>query len=203
MEKNDMPLVSVAITTYNHKEFICESIDSVLSQSYENIEIVIADDCSSDGTQDILKEYDAEYPDKFILKLSTINQGVTKNTNLAHHACHGKYIACFSGDDVMLPGKLFSQVNIMELDNNIAICYHELEVFDSESGKTIAYWSSQSRPFEGGLTVMVKHGCFVGATPLWLGKAVLLTESLMSESLWHRIGYILFNLHTLEGKLNI
>ncbi|MDD5217725.1 MAG: glycosyltransferase family A protein, partial [Candidatus Omnitrophica bacterium] len=60
----NMPLVSVGIVTFNHKEFIDGCIDSALIQDYENIEIVIADDASTDGTRDILREYQKKYPDK-------------------------------------------------------------------------------------------------------------------------------------------
>ena len=92
--------------TYNQKNYLKECIDSILSQDYENIEIIIADDYSKDGTQDMLKEYNQKYPNKFILKLSERNQGITKNSNLAHFACNGKYIAWMGGDDLMLPSKI-------------------------------------------------------------------------------------------------
>jgi glycosyltransferase involved in cell wall biosynthesis len=103
MEKQGLPLVSLAIITYNQKDYLRECIESVLSQDYENIEIVIADDCSTDGTQDMLREYDKKYPNKFVLKLSERNQGITANSNLALFACCGKYIAMTGGDDIFLP----------------------------------------------------------------------------------------------------
>ena len=105
MESN-MPLVSVAIITYNQKEYLRECIESILEQDYDNIEIVVSDDCSTDGTQEMLKEYDRKYPNKFVLKLSDKNQGITQNSNLAHFACSGKYIAWMGGDDLMLPEKI-------------------------------------------------------------------------------------------------
>ncbi len=86
-------LVSVAIITYNQKEYLNMCIESVLAQDYENIEIVVADDGSTDGIQEMLKVYKEKYPDKFILVLADKNKGITKNTNLVHFACKGKYIA--------------------------------------------------------------------------------------------------------------
>mgnify|MGYP000507135859 CR=1 FL=1 len=100
--------------------------------------IVIADDCSIDGTQEMLSEYVLKYPNKFILKLSNINQGITKNSNLAHFACTGKYIAWMGGDDLMFQGKIRKQVNYMEKNPECRICYHNLDVFQSETNKTNA-----------------------------------------------------------------
>ncbi len=105
MSVENLPLVSVAVITYNQKEFLRECIESILAQDYPNLEIVIADDASSDGTQDMLRDYDVQFPDKFVLKLAGRNQGITANSNEAHFACTGKYIAWMGGDDLMLPGK--------------------------------------------------------------------------------------------------
>ena len=64
------PLVSVAIITFNQKPFLKECIDSVLAQDYENVEIVVADDASTDGTHELLCDYKAKYPEKFVIKIS-------------------------------------------------------------------------------------------------------------------------------------
>jgi glycosyltransferase involved in cell wall biosynthesis len=133
----DFPLVSVAIITYNQKDYLRECIESVLAQDYPNIEIVVADDASTDDTQDMLKEYDQKYPGKFVLRLSEKNQGITANSNLAHFACSGKYIAWMGGDDLMLPGKITDQVSMMESDPECTISYHDLEFFESNSNKKL------------------------------------------------------------------
>ena len=67
---NNPPLVSVAILTYNQEEFLREALETVLSQNYSNIQIVVGDDCSTDGTQAMLKEYEKNYPGKFVLHLA-------------------------------------------------------------------------------------------------------------------------------------
>jgi glycosyltransferase involved in cell wall biosynthesis len=155
------PLVSIAIVTYNQINYLRECIESVLIQDYLNTEIVVADDCSTDGTVQMLLEYVEKYPGKFVLQLANKNNGITINSNNAHFACTGKYIAWMAGDDLMLPGKISSQVDLMEKDINIVLSYHNLDVFDSESGKNLYYYNNGN--IEGGVKLLVKHGTVNGA----------------------------------------
>lgn len=163
MSVEKLPLVSVAVITYNQKEFLCECIESILIQDYPNLEIVIADDGSTDGTQDMLREYGQKYSDKFVLKLAEKNQGITANSNAAHFACTGKYIAWMGGDDLMLPGKISKQVTYMEATPDCTICYHDLEVFDSDTKSTLFIFSRKFKPREGDVRVALRYGCFNGA----------------------------------------
>ncbi len=156
------PLVSVAIITYNQKEYLRECIESILIQNYSNIEIVIADDASIDGTQEMLRDYEAKYPNKFIVKLSKKNQGITANSNLAHFACSGKYIAWMGGDDLMLPEKLSKQVDFMEKNPDCSICYHNLDTFDSKSNKTLYFFNKENK-YEGDVRKSIQFGTFNGA----------------------------------------
>jgi glycosyltransferase involved in cell wall biosynthesis len=163
MSEKNLPLISVAIITYNQKEFLRECLDSVLIQEYPNVEVIIADDASDDGTREMLYEYEMRYPRTIVLKLAEFNQGITDNSNAAHFACSGKYVAWMGGDDVMLPGKLKKQVEFMESDPECTICYHDLDVFDSVTNRTLYHFSEKNAPKEGGVEVSVKYGCFNGA----------------------------------------
>jgi glycosyltransferase involved in cell wall biosynthesis len=158
-----LPLISVAVITYNQKKFLKECIESILEQDYENIEIVIADDASSDGTQAMLMKYQKKYPDKFVLKLSQTNQGITKNSNLAHFACSGKYIAWMGGDDLMLPGKIKKQVEYMEKHESCNILHHDLDVFYSETNETLFYAKENQKKLSGKISELIKYGTFNGA----------------------------------------
>ena len=82
-----MPKVSVAIITYNQRHFIPETLSSVLEQNYDDLGIVVADDGSTDGSQELLLDYQRRYPDVIKLVLSEQNQGITKNCNKAFFAC--------------------------------------------------------------------------------------------------------------------
>ncbi len=160
-----LPKVSVAIPSYNQKDFLRECLESVLAQDYQNLEIVVSDDGSTDGTQEMLKEYDKKYPGLFKLVLNEKNQGITANNNTAYFNCTGKYIAWVDGDDLMFPGKIRKQVELMESHPNCVFCFHNLEVFDSDSGKVIKYYLDPKRKFPPqGRNVenIVKFGGFVG-----------------------------------------
>lgn len=155
------PLVSIAIITYNQKEFLRECIESCLAQTYKNIEIVVADDASTDGTQDLLKDYDENYPGLFVLNLSDSNKGITHNSNLAHFSCKGKYIAWMGGDDLMLPKKLATQVEYMENNPNCSICYHNLDVFNSETNSTLYFFNDKLK-ISGDIKTSIRKGTFNG-----------------------------------------
>lgn len=157
------PLVSIAIITYNQKDYLRECIESCLAQDYQNIEIVVADDASTDGTQNMLQSYSERYPGKFTLCLSSQNRGITNNSNLAHFSCKGKYISWMGGDDLMLPGKISAQVRYMEANPSCSICYHDLDVFDSDTNRTLHLYSSLNKPRQGDIRVSIEHGAFNGA----------------------------------------
>ncbi|HEY9135482.1 MAG TPA: glycosyltransferase [Pseudomonadales bacterium] len=163
MINQNLPLVSVAVITYNQKIFLKECIDSILIQDYQNLEVVISDDASTDGTKEMLREYEQRYSGKFILKFAENNQGITANSNVANSACTGKYIAWMGGDDLMLPGKISKQVKFMEENPGCTICYHDLDVFDSDTNKTLYLFSKKNKPREGDVRVSIKHGVFNGA----------------------------------------
>lgn len=154
------PLVSVAIVAYQHHKFISECLNSVLEQDYEHLEIVVADDGSTDGTQEIIRDYDRRFPGKFVLRLSAKNQGITPNCNTAHFACSGKYIAWMAGDDLLLPGKISRQVAYMEAHPDCYINYHNVEIFNSGDGRILGYYNHRRNKFSGGVSLLIQHGSF-------------------------------------------
>jgi glycosyltransferase involved in cell wall biosynthesis len=137
----DQALVSVFLPTYNQQQFIADSICSVLSQDYENIEIVIGDDCSQDNTWQIVEEYKLKYPEKINAFRNKSNLGITGNCNEILRRCKGKYVVYTAGDDLFLPGKISAQVDLMSANNRIVLCYHDIEVFKSKDNSTIRYWN--------------------------------------------------------------
>lgn len=162
---NPLPLVSVFLPTYNQLEYVSASLDSVLSQDYPNIEIIVGDDCSTDGTWERIQEYQSRFADKLKAFRNPKNLGVTRNCNEVLKRCQGKYIAYCAGDDLFLPGKISRQVAVMQEDPAIVLSYHDIEAFNSADNATIRYWNHgefSSKPIAGRsdkvLQAMVEDG---------------------------------------------
>lgn len=94
------PDVSVFIITYNQEKTIAQTIESILAQQGDfSLELVIGEDCGTDGTRDICKEYQQRYPKQITLLLQDNNQGITKNYIDTLRLCRGKYLNVCAGDD--------------------------------------------------------------------------------------------------------
>ncbi|MBN1603767.1 MAG: glycosyltransferase [Chitinispirillaceae bacterium] len=107
-------LVSVVIAAYNCEKTIRQSLESVLSQSYCSIEIVLVDDCSSDGTAEIMAYYKNLHPEKIKFFINEKNRGVSFSRNLALNYVCGKYISFLDGDDYWDKTKIEKQVAVLE-----------------------------------------------------------------------------------------
>jgi glycosyltransferase involved in cell wall biosynthesis len=130
----DAPLLSVCLITYNHAKFIRQAIDSVLMQKVNfSWELVIADDCSVDGTREILQEYKSKYPQFIRLILQDRNVGPAQNWIDLLRFPKGKYIAYFEGDDYWIDSnKLQKQVDFMTLHPQCSGCFTDLILIDSK-----------------------------------------------------------------------
>ncbi len=202
----DWPKVSAAVVTYNRKAFLAECLDSILAQQYPNLEIVVADDASTDGTPDLLREYEQKHPGLFRLVLADKNKGVSGNRNRALFACAGKYVAWIDDDDLMLPGRLVKQVEFLESHPDYVICYHDMELFDSVSGRTVGYMNSGKPcyiPREGGPEELLRYGPFAGGGSVMVRRSACPPKGfderlrigedwllLIETSLNGRIGYL-------------
>lgn len=100
MDKRNDILISCVLLTYNHKEYISKALDTILSQSTQyNFEIIVADDASTDGTIEIIKEYKKKYPRIINPFFHQNNVGTTKNLTDALRVCKGDFITINAGDD--------------------------------------------------------------------------------------------------------
>jgi glycosyltransferase involved in cell wall biosynthesis len=129
--KADLSLVSVIIPAYNAEAFIAQTLESVLSQTYKNIEVLVVDDGSLDRTAEIV-EFFAETDSRIIL-LKQANAGVAAARNLAIEKSNGEYIAPIDADDIWYPQKLEKQVQCMlEADQSVGLVYAWSASIDEE-----------------------------------------------------------------------
>lgn len=169
--KQNLPLVSVFLPTYNHEKFLPECLESIFAQDYTNLEVVCGDDCSTDNTANIMRQYAKKYSKKFLPIYHKTNLGFVGNFNTILAKCTGKYIVFFSGDDVMLPGKITKLVEFMEANAGHAMCYHDLEVFDSKTNSTVCRYSDIARPPGSQVESMLIPGTIV------IGPAIIIRST--------------------------
>jgi glycosyltransferase involved in cell wall biosynthesis len=104
----DRPLVTFALFAYNQEKYIREAVEGAFAQTYEPLEIILSDDCSSDRTFEIMQEMAAVYegPHEVVLNQNCINLGLIGHVNLISDLAKGDYIAAAAGDDISLPHRI-------------------------------------------------------------------------------------------------
>ena len=128
------PLVSIITPSYNSEDFIKETIESVLNQTYDNWEMLIIDDCSTDKSPQLIKEYvKVDSRIKYLKNNQNNGPAITRNIGLSK--AKGKYISFLDSDDFLDKFKLEIQVNFME-ENNLEITHSDY-FFTNSSGEII------------------------------------------------------------------
>ena len=128
---NQQPLISVLMPAYNSELYIAEAIESILNQSYQNIELIIFDDGSSDNTRQVIQSFD----DPRIVKiLSDQNYGVVRARNDMIDRASGQYIALMDADDIADRTRLEKQLRSLEAGES-DLCGSAQWVLDESSGK--------------------------------------------------------------------
>lgn len=125
-EKKEVPLVSVVMSAFNEEKYIVESINSILNQTYSNIEVIIIDDASTDKTVEKIGQI---RDDRIRLYVNEKNRKLAHNLNFAIDMAKGSYIARMDADDIAIPDRIEKQVNFMEKNQHIdvlgafAVCF--------------------------------------------------------------------------------
>lgn len=127
MTSTERPVLSILCLTYNHERFLSQALDSFLAQCTNfNFEIVVGEDCSTDGTAAILADYAEKFPNIIKPLWSTVNLGMVGNMRRTQAACVGRYIAICEGDDYWTdPCKLQKQVDFLESNADYVLCFHD------------------------------------------------------------------------------
>ncbi|WKZ22712.1 MAG: glycosyltransferase [Candidatus Brocadiaceae baterium WH-1] len=190
MNHTDTPIkVSVLVMTYNHANFIRQALDSVLMQEVTfPYEILISEDCSTDGTREIVKEYYQRFPQKIHLLLSEKN--IRSNAIVARgiKAAKGEYIALLDGDDYWTsPHKLQKQADFLDNHPGCSMCFHNARVFYEDSSKPPWNWTPAHQKefstlediwmgnFIATCSTMFRNGLF-GEVPAWYDDLFPITD---------------------------
>jgi len=160
---NKSPLVSVLVTPYNQKDYIRQTLDSILMQKCNfSFEVVIGEDCSTDGTREICKEYASAFPDKIVLCLNEQNKGLLNNYFDVFLKAKGTYIADCGGDDYWLTdSKLQDQVDLLESHPEVSLVAGNWQSYEQKSAtfQRPKSWIEDDRfqPNEFGVKAIAKY----------------------------------------------
>ncbi len=143
------PLVSVICITRNHERFCIESLDSVLNQTYKNIEWIILDAASTDKTVELIDNWLVENNVQSVFLKEKELKPVTINLNKALTFAQGEYVQFLSLDDALLANKISDQINLMQKNNFVGLVFSDSVVVD-ENSKVIcdAYCGLDNAKFE-------------------------------------------------------
>lgn len=126
--------ISILMGVYNCENTLCEAIDSIIGQSYENWQFIICDDGSRDNTYKIAKEYEQKDPERFLVIKNKTNLGLNATLNKCLRLAEGEYIARMDGDDISVINRFEKEINILENYPEYAIVSSHMITFD-ENGE--------------------------------------------------------------------
>lgn len=141
--------ISVIMGIYNCEKTLAEALECIITQTYENWEIIMCDDGSSDGTVKVAKEYIEKYPDRIFLLRNKKNIGLNKTLNKCLKVAKGDYVARMDGDDLCSKNRFEKEVEILNKCPEIAIVSTDMEFFDENGvwGKTHVIKYPQKKDF--------------------------------------------------------
>ncbi len=164
-------LVSVAIATYNMGQYLPQAVESVLAQTYPNVEVQIVDDGSTDETPSILKQLER---DRRVHSCRQVNSGQARAKNRAVSLSRGSYVAFLDADDVWHPDKLERQMRLFQGRPELGVVYSDYECVDA-----------QGRPLDKGVTPM-RRGWVTG--PLLIENFVCYSAGVVRRECLERNG---------------
>ena len=192
MEKYSQPLVSVAVVTYNSSKTVVETLDSIANQTYQNLELIVSDDCSIDGTVDICQEWIGLHKERFVrAEMLTVekNTGVSANMNRAERACWGDWVKPIAGDDLLLPRCVEIYVDYVKEHSDAVYVFARMECFGGEEKERNSkndWYSNQTKLFfdssiEEQLDFLTMVGNCVPAPSAFFNKAAVETLGVVND----------------------
>lgn len=129
INSSNEPLVSVIVPSYNHSKYLAQCINSILQQTYKNIQLVVLDDGSSDNSPEILEMLNKEYGFQLVLKA---NEGLCATVNRGLIIAQGEFIVIFASDDIMPPNRISEQVQMMRQCPELDIIAGSVQCIDGD-----------------------------------------------------------------------
>lgn len=154
---NKQVKVSVCVMTYNQKKFIGQCLQSLIDQEVNfDFEVIVSDDCSTDGTSDIVRAFAKKYPSIIRVVIHSKNIGAYNNYQFVHGLATGRYIAHMDGDDYALQGKLMTQSITLDQNSDVSLSTHAMLI----PGEDRAIGSAANLPEFGTIQDLIKLGTY-------------------------------------------
>jgi len=212
-----MPLISIITTTYKHQDFIAYTIESVLSQTFSDWELLIGDDSPDDATWCIIQSYVAKYPNKIKARHHNPNKGIVDNMNflIGQTSQESQYIAFLEGDDMYMPTNLEEKIKVFEKCDDVWLVYSNFSKINEtwniiqqhvyHNTEPFSWWPQDKYRFvrdpsnvmsysSGLIKKSILNTCFIRTMP-WLQYCVASDRDFYVQVVSHyRVGYIPNNL---------
>jgi glycosyltransferase involved in cell wall biosynthesis len=174
----NFPLVSVICLCYNHEEYVVEALNSVINQAYPNIELLIADDFSSDNSVSVIKSWLETHSDITFITNKT-NLGNTKTFNILAKIATGEYIIDLAADDILLPNCVEKQVTTFQNSGykKLGIVYGNLIEIEANGNFLRNYYTNEDEPKSGDIYKMV-----IGRTTKICSVSSMIKKSVLEKS---------------------
>lgn len=199
MNKQNNPKVSIIMGVYNDEKFLSEAISSILTQTYNNFEFIICDDCSTDNSEKIIKSFNDS---RIVFIKNERNQGLGNTLNHCLKIAKGEYIARMDSDDRSLSNRLEKQVNYLDCHENVSVIGSQAYFID-EHGKRFKKFC---RPLTISLKDTVKQTLLIHPSTMFRKRDVMMvggytvnpyTKRAEDYDLWCKLcykGYTICNL---------
>jgi glycosyltransferase involved in cell wall biosynthesis len=138
------PMISIGVPVYNGENYLAATLDSILAQSFSDFELIISDNASSDGTEDLCRNYQAR-DTRIRYSRNSRNLGAAKNHNRVFELSSGKYFKWASHDDMLAPNFLSQCVSVLEQDPSVVLCHSKMTSIDDFDKRTVPLQESATR----------------------------------------------------------
>lgn len=138
------PLISVVVITYNSSSTVVETLDSIYAQTYNKIELIISDDCSTDDTVQLCNDWIETHNERFMsakILVSYANTGISANFNRAESACSAEWVKGIAGDDILLYDCIETMVEYINLNPACVCVFSKMSGFGRSKYETTEYMS--------------------------------------------------------------
>jgi glycosyltransferase involved in cell wall biosynthesis len=134
----ESPLVSIGLPVYNEERFLAQTLDSLLAQSHRNLELIICDNCSTDGTEEVCRRYAASDP-RIRCHRNASNIGASRNFNLAFVLSRGEYFKWSAANDLCGGEYIERCIEVLDRRPDVVLCYPKTQLIDENNVSIEAY----------------------------------------------------------------